>query len=55
VIAVSKSDKKMDRGVIKFILIKEIGAAYVDRTVTEREMEYALQELLTDDAGLEYV
>mgnify|MGYP000482483711 CR=1 FL=1 len=29
----------MDSGVVKFILLKTIGDAYVDRTVTEEEMK----------------
>ena len=29
----------MDSGVVKFILLKSIGNAYVDRTVTEEEMK----------------
>ena len=35
----------MDAGVVKFVLLNEIGKAYVDRTVTEAEMK----------AGLEYI
>lgn len=41
-IQATKNDKKMDSGIIKFILLKEIGCAYVDRTVTEEEMDSAL-------------
>ena len=41
-IKATKNDKKMDSGIIKFVLLKEIGCAYVDRTVTEEEMEKAL-------------
>ena len=33
-----KHDKKMDSGVIKFILLKKVGEAYVDRTVSREEM-----------------
>ncbi|MEG1780363.1 MAG: 3-dehydroquinate synthase [Clostridium sp.] len=43
VIEATKNDKKMESGVIKFILLKEIGTAYVDRTVTEDEMGQALE------------
>ena len=39
VYATTKSDKKMDSGVVKFILLKTVGNAYVDRTVTEEEMK----------------
>lgn len=46
VIAASKNDKKMDSGIIKFILLHAIGNAYVDRTVTEEEMKQALDQVL---------
>ena len=39
VIAASKNDKKMDGTKVKFILLKTVGNAYVDRTVTEEEMK----------------
>ncbi|MCI8464580.1 MAG: 3-dehydroquinate synthase [Lachnospiraceae bacterium] len=35
-------DKKMDSGIIKFILLKQIGEAYIDNTVTKQEMADAL-------------
>lgn len=38
----AKHDKKMDSGVIKFILLHSIGEAYIDRTVTTEEMKGAL-------------
>lgn len=43
VVRTTKSDKKMDSGVIKFILLKDIGSAYVDRTVTEEEIKKGLK------------
>ena len=46
IVAASKNDKKMDSGIIKFILIRSIGDAYVDRTVTEDEMKQALDQVL---------
>ena len=46
IVAASKSDKKMDSGIIKFILLHSIGDAYVDRTVTEDEMKQALNQVL---------
>ena len=46
IIAASKNDKKMDSGIIKFILLHSIGNAYVDRTVTEEEMKLALDQVL---------
>lgn len=42
VIATTKNDKKMEAGVIKFILLDRVGHAYIDRTVTKEEMERAL-------------
>lgn len=39
VYAATKSDKKMDAGVVKFILLHAIGDAYVDRTVDSTEMK----------------
>ena len=45
IISATKNDKKMDSGVIKFILLRQIGAAYVDRTVTEAEMTECLNWL----------
>lgn len=46
IIKVSKSDKKMDANVIKFILLDKIGNAYIDRTVTEDEMKKALEAVV---------
>ena len=42
VIEVSKNDKKMDGGKIKFILLSEMGNAYIDRDVTDKDMADAL-------------
>ena len=42
VIEVSKNDKKMDGGKIKFILLSEMGNAYIDRNVTDKDMAEAL-------------
>lgn len=46
VIAATKNDKKMEASVIKFILLDRIGHAYIDRTVTEEEMELALSAIM---------
>lgn len=46
VIDVSKRDKKMDAGVIKFILLDRIGHAYIDKTVTDAELRSALTAVL---------
>lgn len=45
VVAATKNDKKMDSGRIKFILLNQIGEAYVDRTVSDEEMEAAFHVL----------
>lgn len=46
IIAATKNDKKMEAGIMKFILLDQIGHAYIDRTVTEEEMERALSVIL---------
>ncbi len=38
ILAATKKDKKMSRGIIKFILLKQIGEAVVDKTVTDEEL-----------------
>lgn len=38
ILKVSKSDKKMDAGKIKFVLLHEIGDAFIDHTVTDGEI-----------------
>lgn len=45
IVATTKSDKKMDSGTIKFILLHHIGDAFVDRTVTDEEMIESLHWL----------
>ena len=45
-IKVSKNDKKMDAGKIKFILLDRIGNAYIDKTVTDDEMRAALSKVI---------
>lgn len=46
IIDTTKSDKKMDSGKIKFILLHAIGDAYIDRTVTDEEMLESFNWLL---------
>ena len=46
VLELTKSDKKSDSGKIKFILLKKIGKAFIDDTVTRDEMEAALDEII---------
>lgn len=38
ILKISKSDKKMDAGKIKFILLLDIGHAFIDETVTDEEI-----------------
>lgn len=46
VLEAAKHDKKMESGNIKFILLKELGTAYVDRTVSQEEMLAGLDWIL---------
>lgn len=45
IIEITKNDKKMDSGTIKFILLKSLGNAYIDKTVTDEDMKEALSFL----------
>lgn len=49
IISLTYSDKKMEHGKIKFILLKKIGKAVIDPTVSEEEMRAALSELVYQD------
>ena len=53
VYSITKSDKKMDSGVVKFILLKTIGDAYVDRTITEEEMKEGFSHIAGGAKGEE--
>lgn len=46
ILAATKSDKKMDSGRIRFVLLHRIGDAFVDRTVCDEELLETLQWLL---------
>lgn len=48
VLLTTKSDKKMDAGAVKFVLLRRIGAAFVDRSVTEEEILSAISTILED-------
>ena len=52
VLEATKSDKKMEHGKIKFVLLKSIGHAYVDQTVTDDEILASVHYFL--DNGEEY-
>ncbi len=43
------SDKKMQGGKIRFILLKKIGKAYIDTTVTKEEMLEGIKQLIVSD------
>lgn len=45
ILAATKHDKKMASGQIKFILLEEIGKAFIDMTVTDQEMLEAIDIL----------
>lgn len=49
IIEITKSDKKMEQGSIKFILLKKIGKAVIDTGVTEEEIKNAMEELIYKD------
>lgn len=45
IVELTRSDKKMEDGKLKFILLKKIGKAVIDRTVTEEELLAAVNEI----------
>lgn len=52
ILKTAKSDKKMEQGNMKFILLKKIGKAVIDRTVTEEEMLDAIAYIIVTDEDL---
>ncbi len=46
ILNITKSDKKADSDKIKFILLKKIGKAFIDDSVTRQEMSEALDEII---------
>ena len=46
IVLTTRSDKKMDSGTVRFILLEQIGKACVDKTVTEAEMTEGLRHIL---------
>lgn len=48
ILRTTKSDKKMEAGSIKFILLNRIGDAFVDKTVTEEEMLSAISKIIEE-------
>ena len=49
ILQLTKSDKKMESGKIKFVLLKKIGKAVLDRTVTDEEILAAIEEINFSD------
>lgn len=45
IVALTKSDKKMESGQIRFILLKKVGKAVINTTVTDEEILAAIQEI----------
>lgn len=45
ILRLTKSDKKMEAGKIKFVLLKKIGKAVIDTTVTDEEILAAINEI----------
>ncbi|MCM1091580.1 MAG: 3-dehydroquinate synthase [Muribaculum sp.] len=49
ILRLTKSDKKMAAGKIRFILLKKIGKAVIDNTVTDEELLAAVNEIYFSD------
>lgn len=49
IVRLTKSDKKMEGDKLKFVLLKKIGKAYIDTTVTEEELLMGIQEIYVSD------
>lgn len=49
ILALTKSDKKVQAGTIKFILLQHIGKAVIDRSVTDEEILAAVKEIYYDE------
>lgn len=46
VLEISKSDKKMESGAVKFILLSKVGRAFADCTVSDKEIEIGLKYIM---------
>ncbi len=49
ILKLTKADKKMDAGKIKFVLLKKVGKAILDNTVTDEELLAAISEIHFSD------
>ena len=45
ILALTKSDKKMEGNAIKFVLLKKVGKAVIDKTVTDEDILNAVKEI----------
>lgn len=52
ILRLTKSDKKMDAGKIKFVLLKKVGKAVIDTTVTDEEILDAINEIYFSDEDM---
>ena len=52
ILKLTKSDKKMESGKIKFVLLKKIGKAVIDTTVTDEEILAAINEINFSDEDM---
>lgn len=52
IVKLTKSDKKMEASQIKFVLLKKIGKAVIDRTVTDEEILEAVKEIYFSDEDM---
>ncbi len=53
ILKLTKSDKKMNGSSIRFVLLKKIGKAVIDSTVTDEEILAAVKEILFDDEAMD--
>lgn len=51
ILALTKSDKKMEGNTIKFVLLKKVGKAVIDKTVTDEDIINAVKEILYVEDG----
>ncbi len=51
ILALTKSDKKMEGTTIKFVLLKKVGKAVIDKNVTDEDIINAVKEILYIEDG----
>lgn len=52
ILRLTKSDKKMEAGKIKFILLKKVGKAVIDTSVTDEDIRNAIHEIYFSDEDM---